>query len=84
MNASENAIARFLLDGPLAGTGRTHVDPDEPLISSGLLDSVGLLQLAFFVEERFNVKVGDGELIPENFETIRGLSAYIASKAGAG
>jgi acyl carrier protein len=80
MNNVEATITRYLLDNPLAGSDRREIAPDEPLIRSGVLDSVGLLQLAFFVEEQFGVKVADGELIPGNFETLRDISAYIERK----
>jgi acyl carrier protein len=80
MNSSESAIARFLLDDALTASGRKDIAADEPLIRSGLLDSAGLLQLAMFVEEHFDISVGDGELIPANFETIRELAAYIERK----
>lgn len=80
MTNTESTIARFVIENPLAGSGRTEIGPDEPLIRSGLLDSVGLLQLAFFVEEQFGVKVGDGELIPANFETVGAVAAYVEKK----
>jgi acyl carrier protein len=63
------------------------LDSDETIsettpLFNGLLDSLGALQLAAFVEETFGIRVDDGELSPENFETIELLAAYIRRKSG--
>jgi len=42
---------------------------DTPLLESGLLDSMGLLELVSFLEERFSVALPLEEFIPENFQT---------------
>jgi acyl carrier protein len=39
-----------------------------------------MLRLVFFVEERFGVHVDDEELVPENFESVRALAAFVESK----
>jgi len=54
--------------------------PDEPLLD-GALDSVDVLRLVVFVEERYEVKIEDDELVPENFETLRSLGALLQSKS---
>jgi acyl carrier protein len=41
---------------------------------------MGILKLVAFIEKRFNIKVDDTELVPENFETIRSLERWVASK----
>jgi acyl carrier protein len=52
---------------------------DTPLIESGILDSLGLLSLLVFLEKQFNISVDDYEIIPENFNTINAICAYIRS-----
>ena len=56
------------------------IDPDESLLSSGILDSLGLLRLVAFLEERFGVAVEGDEVIPENFETIDSIKNFIQHK----
>jgi acyl carrier protein len=65
----------------LATTDLAGLTPVDSLISSGLLDSIGLLRLVLFLEERFGVKVADGDLVPENFETIERIASYVESRA---
>lgn len=53
------------------------------LLCSGILDSLTLLRLVVMIEERFGVAVEDGELIPDNFETINRIKAFLESKQRA-
>jgi acyl carrier protein len=50
---------------------------DDALISSGLIDSFHLVDLAVFVEEKFGVRIEDTELNANTFDTIAQLSALI-------
>ncbi len=73
-------IERFLLEDILSG-GRTALDPQEPLVGvDGLLDSLGLLRLIQFVEEEFQIRVGDGDVGEDNFGTLERLVAFVARK----
>ena len=54
---------------------------DEALISSGLVDSFSLVDLALFVEETFAVRIDDTELTAEVFDTIDELVALISTRS---
>ena len=77
---TEAKIERYLLDEILMADARTNIDPDQSLISSGVLDSVALLRLILFLEEQFGINVGRDEVVPENFETINYMKAFIQKK----
>jgi acyl carrier protein len=68
-------IAQIILKEP----NRT-IQPDEALISSGLIDSFSLVDLALLVEDEFGVVVDDTELNPDSFDTLEQLAALIQSK----
>ena len=53
---------------------------DEPLLERGIIDSLGFIQLIEFIEEEFNIKIKDEELIPENFKTINIIAHLIKNK----
>ncbi len=53
---------------------------DEALISSGLVDSFSLVDLALFIEETFDVRIDDTELIADVFDTIKELTALISAR----
>lgn len=75
----ERALAEFIGREIAYDREPPHVDPGEPLLD-GLVDSTDMLRLVLFVEERFGVRVGDEELVPEHFETVRHLAEFVESK----
>jgi len=55
---------------------------DDSLLERGLLDSMAIVKLITFLEERFGVVLGDEEFDPDNFETLRAIAQLIAAKQG--
>jgi acyl carrier protein len=53
---------------------------DEPLISSGLIDSFSLMDLALYVEDTFGVRIEDTELNADTFDNLNQLASLIASR----
>lgn len=76
---TQTDIERFILDDLLSGQ-RQNLDPEEPLFSSGTLDSLGTLRLITFLEERFGLQIGDGDVGEENFGTLNRLVAFVERK----
>ena len=53
---------------------------DIPLLESGILDSLTLLRLVVFLEERFGITMGDADLLPENFASVNTICAYLRAR----
>jgi acyl carrier protein len=68
-------IAREILKDPTRS-----ISPDEALLSSGLVDSFSLVDLALFVEDTFSVRIEDTELNVSTFDTLSQLAALIQSR----
>ena len=71
----QTAIAEKILNLP-----QKKIDPNEPLISSGLVDSFSLVDLAILVEDTFNVRLDDTELNSDVFDSLSRLADIIASR----
>ena len=56
------------------------VGDEEDLLLSGLLDSLAVMSLVAFVEERFALKVPFDDVLIENFESISALAAYVEGR----
>ena len=54
--------------------------PDEPLISSGVIDSFNLVDLAVYAEDTFGVHLDDMELNAERFDSLNELAELIGSR----
>ena len=57
-----------------------RISPDEPLISSGLIDSFSLMDLALFVEDTYGVRIEDTELNADKFDSLNQLASLIESR----
>jgi acyl carrier protein len=53
---------------------------DLSLLDTGILDSTGVLEVVAFLEEQFGIEVPDGDIVPENFETVAQMSALVARR----
>jgi acyl carrier protein len=58
------------------------IKPDESLLSSGLIDSFSLMDLALFVEDQYGVRIDDTELNAETFDTLNELADLITERLG--
>lgn len=56
------------------------LQPQESLISSGLIDSFHLIDLALFVEDQFGVRIDDTELNADTFDTLEQLAGLIRQR----
>ena len=50
------------------------------LLDSGIIDSLSLLRLVVFLEERFEITMGDADLLPENFASVNTICAYLRAR----
>jgi len=72
-------IAKFIAEKILKQPNKV-ISADEALISSGLIDSFSLMDLALFIEDTFGVRIEDTELNAETFDNLTQLAALIASR----
>jgi acyl carrier protein len=56
---------------------KVELRADEDLLSSGIVDSLGILKLVGFVEDHFGIQVPDEDVVHENFHSIQALSSYL-------
>ncbi len=64
----------------LLKTPDREIKPDEPLISSGIVDSFSLVDLALFIEDTYGVVIDDTELNADTFDTLNQLAELVKSR----
>ena len=80
--AVNERIRGFILDTfPLAR--KQNIKDRDNLLDSGIIDSLGMLDVVSFLEREFGIHVDDEELLPENFESIDNLAGFVARKNSA-
>lgn len=79
MDAIMSALETYISAKVLKQPGR-RIEEDAALISSGLIDSFSLVDLAIFVEDTFGVRIEDTELNAQSFDSLRQLAVLIRAR----
>ncbi len=80
MDAHISAKIAEFISNQILKQPRRILNPNEPLISSGLIDSFHLVDLALFVEDTFGVRIEDTELNVDSFDNLIQLSTLIQQR----
>jgi acyl carrier protein len=75
-------VREFVVENFLFGDGETLKD-DTSFMEEGIIDSTGILELVFFIEETFGFSVEDDELIPDNMDSLQNIARFIDRKLNA-
>jgi acyl carrier protein len=74
------SIFAFIRDNFLFGLTDESLSEDTSFLESGIIDSTGLLELVNFVEQAYNIRLNDDDLIPANLDSVRKLREFIGRK----
>lgn len=77
-----SAVREFLLEDALAGEDPANLADDLPLRTSGIVDSMGVIRLTTFLEERFGIRIEAHETGVENTDSVDAIVAFVRSKQG--
>jgi acyl carrier protein len=83
MATIEKIIRKFLVENFVLSDQVDQMGFDASLLENGVIDSTGILELVFFVEDKFTIQIDTDEVLPENFDSINRLAAYIRKKQAA-
>jgi acyl carrier protein len=74
----EKIVERFITEELLLS--KDEIDHNQSLVLTGIIDSLGLLRLITFIEERFGITVADDAVTPENFDSIDLIADYVTKR----
>jgi acyl carrier protein len=77
MDSNQAAIIKYIQENLLSKKGEIELSPEDDLLGSGLLDSMGVMRLVGFVEETFNIKIPAEDIVIENFMDVKSITNYI-------
>jgi acyl carrier protein len=78
--ATAETIEKFLVEELAAGQGGAGLDHGEDLLAAELIDSLGIQELVTFLESTYGIKVGDDDLVAENFRSVDAIAALVEAK----
>lgn len=80
MSAVINEVKAFVLENFLPGEDPANLTNDTPLITGGILDSIGTLKLVVFLENQFKVTLEAHEAGADHLDTLDSIDQLISSK----
>jgi acyl carrier protein len=76
-------LRNFILENYLFSDDHNLLRDGDSFLEKGILDSTGILELIFFLEEEFGIQVAEGDMVPENLDSVDNLLRYLNTKAAA-
>ena len=76
----EDKIRTYILENYLFTDDASALTNDDSFLQKGIIDSTGIMEIIFFLEEQFGVVVDDDEMLPENLDSVNNIIAFIGKK----
>ena len=82
MDEIRQQIRTMLLNSFLADSDPSVLKDDQSLERTHVVDSVRMMEVFLFIEDNYGYTVEDADALPENFDSVNSIVAYIARKKG--
>lgn len=76
----ENRIRNYILENYLFTDDQGMLGSDDSFLQKNILDSTGMLEVIYFLEDEFAIKVQDEEMVPENLDSVTRIVAFLKRK----
>jgi acyl carrier protein len=76
-------IRQYILGNLLFTEDESALQDNDSFLDQGIIDSTGVLEIILFIEEAFDIKVNDDEMLPANLDSVDNLAAFINRKQAA-
>ena len=80
MSDMVEALRKYIMNELMSEKPSAPIGESDNLLSSGVLDSMGLLQLVAFIEDEFGVTISSDEFQPESFQSLSSIAGLIQKK----
>lgn len=77
----QDALTDFIQSN-IVPDGAPPVSPDESLLDRDLMDSMALMQVLTFIENHAGVRVPDGRVTPDAFDSVESITRLVADLKG--
>ncbi|MGF1761411.1 acyl carrier protein [Photobacterium sagamiensis] len=76
----KSSIRTYILENFLFTDDESELDNNDSFLENGIIDSTGVLEIIFFLEEEFGIKIKDEEMIPDNLDSVTNIVNLLQSK----
>ncbi|WP_419998149.1 acyl carrier protein [Streptomyces boninensis] len=82
-SVSAQEVAGFICERFLPGVSADELGAEYDLIGTAVIDSLGVLQVAAWLEKEHGIRVADAELTTASFGTVQAICATALRAGGA-
>lgn len=79
----ESRIRDYILENYLFTNDHAMLNSNDSFLQKNILDSTGMLEVIYFLEDEFGIKVQDDEMVPENLDSVNRIVAFLGRKGVA-
>ncbi len=79
-DSTRQKIREYILKNFLFSNDNKALGDRDSLVRGGILDSTGIYEMIMWIEEQFGFTIAPEEMVPDNFDTIESMAAFIARK----
>ena len=76
-------LRNYILENYLFTDDQSALQNDDSFLEKGIIDSTGILEVIYFIEDEFAIKVEDDDMIPENLDSINNIVTFVNNKKSA-
>ena len=78
----KDKLRLYILENFLFTDDQSELKDDDSFMDQGIIDSTGILEVIFLLEEEFSIKVENEDMIPENLDSINKIVSFVERKQG--
>lgn len=76
----ETKLRQYILENYLFTDDQSALGNDYSFLEQGILDSTGIMELIYFLEDEFGITVADEEMLPENLDSVNNIITFCKKK----
>jgi acyl carrier protein len=81
MEEIKGIIRSYIAESILFNSKGFPYKDDASFLENGIIDSMNIMEIVMFAENKFGINVNDDDIVPDNFDSIEKLANYIEIKA---
>jgi acyl carrier protein len=76
----KDKLRRYILENFLFTDDESELNDEDSFIENQIIDSTGILEVIEFLEDEWNIKTEDDEMIPDNLDSVNKVISFVERK----
>lgn len=78
--STERKVRDYILQNFLFSQDQSLLNSADSLLAKGIIDSTGVMEMIYFLQDEFGIAVEDSEMVPENLDSVNNIVRYVERK----